>query len=441
MKLKQVWMNTGISALSFALFLGAMPLIAQVGPAEISDPRLKTLEQSYLREFVDMNRAISVLKFPFVFKLSRYAALDPEQQIGADARGLEFVSFHDKVVLKITGNYNAAYNTEMLTSNERVNRVFDEVIVPILRLLAGRLGEKPAFDAVGFEVAYHTRRYSHGFDFEGKEILAVVMDRADACSYPGIEDPMKRQGVLNRAEVFLNGKPFGLALGARDPLDVASLLRSVRAISSDHSPAPETPRVDNQSVQDTRIQPAVLQESLLQPPASTLATSPAEREKEDSAVNRESLPGLERKYQTALESLAKQGAAKFHFVDYAPPSFVSVRNQTALQVTLRNPDRYDKDATSIYKRAAQAFDLFFAPELKPILDLIPDRAEFEAFDVTILNELDSKDGKSSEALEFIFPSIALRRFAAAEITNQELVNQSIVLVNGVRVALNLQQVE
>jgi hypothetical protein len=35
----------------------------------------------------------------------------------------------------------------------------------------------------------------------------------------------------------------------------------------------------------------------------------------------------------------------------------------------------------------------------------------------------------------------LRQFADAEITNQDLINQSAVLVNGIRIALNLQQVE
>ncbi len=439
MKREQVWILTGITALTW-LLLGAAPLIAQVGPAEISDPRLKTLEQSYIREFVNINQAISGRKFPFEFKLSRYAALDPEQQIGADARGLEFVSFHDKVVLKITGNYNAAYNAEMLTPNQRVNRVLDEVIVPVLRLLAGRLDEKAAFDAVGFEIAYHTRRRSRGFDFEGKEILVLVMDRFDARSYTGIDDRMKRQAILNRSEVFINGKPFGLALGTRDPLEVTTLLRSVRTSSSGASSTLTSPP-NNQSFRDAPVSAAAFQSPPVQPSVAAPPKSPAESLNGVPQADRGSLADLERKFQPELADLATQGAAKYHFVEYAPPSFVSVRNQTALQVTLRNPSSFDKDETSIYRRAAQAFDLFFAPELKPILDLIPDSSEFEGLDVTILNELDSKSGKSSEALELILPLKLLRRFAAAEITNQELINQSIVMVNGVRVALNLQEVE
>jgi hypothetical protein len=150
---------------------------------------------------------------------------------------------------------------------------------------------------------------------------------------------------------------------------------------------------------------------------------------------------LQRKYQSQLDVLGKEGAASFHFVDYAEPSFVVFRNQLFLQLSLRNTQSFDKDATSIYKRAARSFDLFLAPQLKPLLDKIPGSPEIAGLDITIVNDLTSKATHSSEALEFICPLKTLQQFAAAEITNQELINRSVVLVNGVRIALNLQQVE
>jgi hypothetical protein len=119
-----------------------------------------------------------------------------------------------------------------------------------------------------------------------------------------------------------------------------------------------------------------------------------------------------------------------------------VRNQAALQATLRNPEAYDKDLTSIYKRAARTFDLFLAPRLRWIVSKIPDTAEFDSLDLSIVNELTSaKSEKTSEAVEFIFPMQETRRFTAAEITNQDLIDRSIVLVNGVRIELHLAQVE
>ena len=139
--------------------------------------------------------------------------------------------------------------------------------------------------------------------------------------------------------------------------------------------------------------------------------------------------------------LGKEGAEKLHLAEYAPPDFVIFRNEVFLQLTLRNPQRFDKDAGSIYKRAAQSFDLFLAPQLKALLAKVPADPELGGLDITVLNQLAAKPQPSSEAIEFVCPVKPLRQFADAEITNQDLINQSTVLVNGVRIALNLQQVE
>jgi hypothetical protein len=47
----------------------------------------------------------------------------------------------------------------------------------------------------------------------------------------------------------------------------------------------------------------------------------------------------------------------------------------------------------------------------------------------------------AEAIEFIVPANLTRQFVNNEITNQALIDKSQVLVNGVRIALNLQLVE
>ena len=128
-------------------------------------------------------------------------------------------------------------------------------------------------------------------------------------------------------------------------------------------------------------------------------------------------------------------------MDYAPPSFVLYRDQVVLQMTLRNTLHFSADSGSIYKRAAQSFDLFLALQLKDLLDKVPAEASFDGYDITVLNQLGSDPHASSEAIEFICPRRALRQFVDADITNQQLIDESIVLVNGVRIALNLQLVE
>ena len=113
----------------------------------------------------------------------------------------------------------------------------------------------------------------------------------------------------------------------------------------------------------------------------------------------------------------------------------------ALQMTLKNSFQFGPQRGSIYKRAAQSFDLFLAPLLKDISQRVSDDVEFRLFDFTVLNKLSPAAKDTSEAIEFICPRDSLKRFVDAEITNQQLLDQGVVLVNGVRVALNLQLVE
>jgi hypothetical protein len=150
---------------------------------------------------------------------------------------------------------------------------------------------------------------------------------------------------------------------------------------------------------------------------------------------------LAEKYHLQLAALAKEGAAKYHFVDYAPPAFVVFHDQMALQMTLRNSIQFGPVRGSIYKRAAQSFDLFLAPQLKDLSDRISPDLEVQFFDFSVLNRLSPGAKGTSEAIEFICPRTALKQFVNAEITNQQLLDQSVILVNGVRIALNLQLVE
>ena len=392
---------------------------AQVSPAEILNPQLKALEQAHLHKLIEINQTVPLLTYSFPFSLSRYVGSENKSLGGIDGRGLEFVNFHDRIVLKVTGNYGAAFDADRLTPNQRSSRVFNDVIYQMLEIVPSYFSAADEFDAVGFEIGYHVRRKAAHYEYEGKEILVAVLSKADALRYAKAPTDSERQEILNRSEIFLNGKPFGLALSGNEPLDVATLQRSVKqplTIGNQQRTAADTEVISDSSKADTSEKAA---------PVRTQAD--AER--------------LETKYKSQLEALAAAGIAKYHFVQYATPSFAVFRNQIVLQVTLRNPNTFDNEATSIYKRAARSFDLFLAPQLKSILEGVPDDAELGGLDITVLNQLTATTGHSSEALEFVCPIKALRKFAEADITNQELINQSVILVNGVRINLNLQQVE
>src|ERR1700687_4613356 len=177
---ENVWRRLLLPTLGIAIAFSAESASGQVSPAEILNPDLKSLEESYFPQLKALNQSISKTKFPFPFYLSRYVGLDPAQQAEADSRGLEFVRFQDRVILKITGNYNAAYDTNRMTQNERAANTFRTVVLPILDQLTAVLPQDLACDGIGFEISYHTRTRDRSYDYDGKEILVVVFDRDDA---------------------------------------------------------------------------------------------------------------------------------------------------------------------------------------------------------------------------------------------------------------------
>ena len=425
--------------------------LSQVSPNEILSPDLKTLEQAYLQQLIGINQAVAKTKFPFPLYLSRYVGLDPAKQAEADSRGLEFVRFQDRTILKITGNYNAAYNTLRMTQNERAAATFRSVVLPILNVVTAALPEDLACEGVGFEISHHTRTNDRSYDYEGKEILVVVLDRADAWAMSRPASDKERQEILNRNKVFMNGTDYGLSLTERDPLNVQALPRSIPAkpdatstarstVMASHSPllkpVGSAPLSSASHSEQSAIDAPAPQVEVNSPPPVATDPPPA-----PPAATQADADRMDEKFQTQLAALAKQGEAKFHFVGYAPPTFVIFQDKLTLQMTLKNPLPFDPAKSSIYKRAAQSFDLFLAPLLKDLSERVSGDVEFQFFDFSVLNKLSPGARESSEAIEFICPRAALKRFVTAEITNQQLLDQSIILVNGVRISLTLQLVE
>ena len=218
------WLLAGLSVCA-----GARSVRAQVSPAEITDPQLKAAEKSYYSQILSLYRAINALKTPFPLQLSPFVGLDPSQQPEADSRGLAFVHFQDQLVLKISGNYNAAYSAQRLTANQRASQTLSDVIAPILSLVTKYIPADVACDGIGFEIAYHVRTANQNFNYEGKEILVAVFSPADAFAFAGAANDSARQEILSRSQIFLDGKPFGLALGQQNPFDLEAIGKPVPA--------------------------------------------------------------------------------------------------------------------------------------------------------------------------------------------------------------------
>jgi hypothetical protein len=424
-----------------ALLLGcvAVTATAQISPNEIRNSDLKALETQYFPQLKSMNQAIAKLHFPFPFYLSRYVGLEPSKQAESDSRGLEFVKFRDRTVLKVTGNYSAAYNTEKLTRNERATRTFRDIVLPCLQVITQTIPPDGNFDAIGFEIAYHAREHDKAFDYEGKETMVVVLELKDAFLMSQTTNDQSRQDILNRSMIYIGGEDYGLNLLDRDPTIVDAQSRSKSKKIDSSSSASASTSMSRLNHTNPNLVPGN---------AGMLESSPSARTKPDlSQAKPAATPAdaekLEAKYHSQLVTLASDGKAKFQFVDYDPPAFVVINKQMALQMTLRNTLRFDPEKSSIYKRAAQTFDLFLAPKMKDILDEVPDDAPIDVYNFSVVNALPfTSNGKErSEALEYLCPKNVARQFVNSEITNQELIDKSQVLVNGVRIALNLQLVE
>jgi hypothetical protein len=425
-----------IAVLSFG---GAHDSCAQVSPNEILNPQLKALEKQYFPQLKTINQEIAKTSFPFPFYLSRVVGLDPSQQLEADTRGLEFRRFRDRVILKATGNYNAAYDSRQFTRNERAARTFRDVFLPILQVITRNMAPDVDCDSIGIEVSFHVRDVQKSYDIEGKDILVIVLDRKDAFQMVLEKDDNSRQDILNRSMVFLGGDEYGLSLLDRDPMLVDAHARE----KSSKIDATSTAGSFTSASRLIRSNPNLLPSAANSPDSAVSAAPKVDLSQSKPAVTPADADKLQAQYQPQLDALSKEGQAKFGFVEYDPPAFVVVSKQMVLQMTLKNTARFDPEKSSIYKRAAQTFDLFVAPKMKDVLDLLPSDLPVDYYDFSVVNTLNSSTGGKarSEAIEFLLPRNLARKFTNSDITNQELLDKGQVLVNGVRIALNLQAAE
>jgi len=228
--------NAARRPITVGLLLGmTAAAFGQVSPVEVLNPRLKANEARYLPQLQSLQQSIAATKFPFPFRLARYPNAKPGQRVASDPNGIEFVYFEGRVVLKISGIYKAAFNARLLSKNERASQTIQDVVVPILQLVKQQIPSNVDCDGIGFEIIYNTRDANKAYDYEGQEVLTVVFDRKDAFSYANASGNAERQQILNRSDIFVDGKEFGLALGQRGPLNVQALERSVPRQARDGS--------------------------------------------------------------------------------------------------------------------------------------------------------------------------------------------------------------
>jgi len=161
----------------------------------------------------------------------------------------------------------------------------------------------------------------------------------------------------------------------------------------------------------------------------------------EPAAKHEEADILQAKLEPPTAAMVKDvDGARLRLEREKSPSLEKSGDQMLMHVSLQNSMAFNGASTSIYKRAAQSFDLFLAPELGAILKTLPTDAKFDAFKFAVVNQV-ANGVTPSETVDYICPANSTRAFVENKITSQDLINQSTVLVNGVRIGLNLAAVE
>ncbi len=424
-----IYMSSKI--LAGILFSAALATASgQVLPSEVSNPRARAAESRYLPQLESLQQRIGTASFEYPFQLARYVNAK-SGRAAMDRDGLEFVNFQHRTILKVSGVYKAAFEAGLQTENVRATRILEGAGLPLLRMAADTVPDSDDYDGIGLEILYGTRDTNSAYYFEGREVLSVVFSREDARAFAKATTNDARQEILNRSDLYVNGKAFGVALGQRDPIDPGS-----------SDPGSSEDRAVRETAQGTDSA-VLVRASLALRAASKGDTSvePAADEMAQLAAKSHETPVMEAKLEPPPTMAAVDtGLARVRVEHDLAPSLEHSGDQVLMHVSLRNSLNFNGANSSIYKRAAQSFDLFLAPELREVLKTVPDNAKFDAFKFSIVNHV-ANGVTPSETIDYICPVKSTQSFLENKITSQDLINQSTVLVNGMRIGLNLETVE
>lgn len=399
-----------------------------LSPAEITDSALRGLQQSHLEELHAITAALAGHEFPYHFYFSRRLDLSEQMQARSDQRSIQFDRFQGQLVLKITGNYFAAYSAQRMTNQERARQTYHDVMLPILQAAAPALARADVPDAFALEISHHVIRKVLGVETEAPENVVLILPKASAQRLVDARDEGARTTAVLEGAAYLNGVPvsFWPGEGQESP---AIRLSDTRAVPAGPA-APAVPAASAATPDSARApgkeRPAI--------PASAAPTAPPGSSNAPTK--------LEAEYRDTFARMLKELDSQAHFVAYAPPSFIAFRGGQYLQIPITTT-LAPSDSGSQYRLAALAFDHHVAHLIRPVLAYFKDSADFTGIDFSTTVRLAgaSAAGEGGEAVEFIFPLSALRSYEQYDLTGQQLLDAGIVLINGERAGVDLQAAE
>jgi hypothetical protein len=418
------------------LLLACSPCVAQVvSPWEIKDPELSSLQHQYIEELQAAGRDILAIHFDYPFYLSRKLDLDQVAQQRADQRSIRFDSYNGHPVLAITGNYYAAYSTEKMSGDQRARATFLAVVVPILKGAVPRFQSNHDVHGYAIEVSHHITGKVMGVGMERAENLMVYLPQRDAIRLIGSKSETVQQAALLEGKAFLNAQPITIWLSDDGPRLAADRAASQASEAKDSAAevGTEDSQGDSTVVRSEASQPApgtvIKQKEAPAPPPTPRDTSP------------QALASLQTSGQEIISRLVKEMDSQAHFVGYAPPRFIGFRQGIYLELSL-NTELSEPPSASRYRLAALAFDEHISYLLRPTLEYFKGEQNFDGVGYSATLHLSGKSASAnSKAVEFFFPLSALRCYASYDCTGQQLIDEGTVLINGERVALDLQIAE
>src|SRR6185369_3597502 len=178
---------------------------AQVlSPGEVADPVPQQLQEKYFEQLKTFAAEARTHKYSYPFSFSRTLDVEPAQQGAVDQRSVNFATYNQQVVLKITGNYFASYTTATMDFNHRTRQTFLDVVLPMLKMAAARFGTIEAFQAYALEISHHVRNKVFGVNNESFENVVYIFPRATVERLVQATTIEQQQAAVLDADIFVD---------------------------------------------------------------------------------------------------------------------------------------------------------------------------------------------------------------------------------------------
>lgn len=458
-------MRTQLTTVCLGLLIAPCSFAQVVPSNEIKDVALRSLQQGAMPALNQVANNIKAHRFDHNFYTTRALDIDESKQRRSDQHSIRFERFAGATVLAISGNYYGAYSSERYNQEQRARTTFLNVVVPLAKASVPVFASDTSVQGFAFEVSHHVIGKVMGESVERAENVMVYLPRAAAISLVSAGGMASQQAALLDGEVFVNANPIQLWLSddgtplrveakssiSVKPDAVASIAPS--QVAAELLPDAPMPRLGgpNPAVPSPAVVAALSVAgpsgvtAKTEPVAAAVAVAPAPLTPTIPA--RDMSPGglatIQKADQEISDRLVRELGKQAHFVAIAPPAFIAFHHQIYLEVSL-DTRLGEGPGASRYKLAALAFDDHISPLIRQVLLYFQGHKEFDGISFsTTVHPAPKSVGLKPEAvsIEFFLPINSLRSYEAYDVTGQQLLNSGIILINGERVQLDLQQAE